>query len=109
MTSRASSLFSVTLTARPTRQLEDFAELGGAYVNCWIEAASEADAVSQAEAEIRAAGWIPEAVDSVRPVTASDYADNIAGREYYEQAIIDGVVIVFHTWSHESNAHSDLH
>ena len=109
MTSRASSLFIVTLTARPTRQLEGFAELGGAHVNCWIEANSGADAVAQAEAEIRAADWIPETVDSVRPVTSSDYADDITGREYFEQAIIDGVVIVFHTWPRGSDAHSDLH
>jgi hypothetical protein len=109
MTSRAASLFIVTLTARPTRQLEEFAEFGGAHVNCWIEAPSKAKAVAQAETEVRAAAWIPETVDSVRPVTSEDYADDISGREYFEQAIIDGVVIVFHTWARGSDANSDLH
>ena len=109
MTTRSASLFVVTLTARPTRQLEGFAEFGGAHVNCWIDAPSKADAVAQAEREVRAAAWIPETVDSVRSVTAMDYAGDFAGREYFEQAIIDGVAIVFHTWPLGSNAHSDLH
>ena len=81
----------------------------GAHVNCWIDAPSKADAVAQAEREVRAAAWIPETVDSVRSVTSMDYAGDIAGREYFEQAIIDGVAIVFHTWPPGSNAHSDLH
>jgi len=99
----------VTLTARPTRQLEGFAEFGGAHVNCWIAAPSKAEAVARAETEVRAAAWIPETVDSVRSVTSKDYADDISGRDYFAQAIIDGVVIVFHTWPRGSNADSDLH
>jgi hypothetical protein len=68
-----------------------------------------AAAVAQAEREVRAAAWTPETVDSVRSVTSRDYADDIAGRKYFEQAIIDGVVLVFHTWPRGSDAHSDLH
>jgi hypothetical protein len=109
MTSRPASLFIVTITARPTLQLEGFAELGGAYVNCWIDAPGEAEAVAHAEAEVRAADWIVVTVDSVRSVTSKDYADEITGRAYLEQAMIDGVVLVFHTWSLDSNARSDLH
>jgi hypothetical protein len=109
MTSRVASIFIVTLTARPTLQLEGYAKFGGAHVNCWIDANGMAAAVAQAEKEVRAAAWTPGTVDSVRSVTSKDYADDIAGRKYFEQAIVDGVVIVFHTWPRGSDAHSDLH
>jgi len=84
-------------------------QLGGAYVHCWIDAPGEAEAVAHAEAEVRAADWIVATVDSVRSVTSKDYAEEITGREYFEQAMIDGVVLVFHTWSLDPNARSDLH
>ena len=109
MTLRAASIFIVTLTARPTEQVEGYAKLGGAHVNCWIDANDVADAVTQAENGVRAAAWTPETVESARLVTAKEYVGDTAGREYFEQAIIDGAVIVFHTWPRGSDARSDLH
>jgi hypothetical protein len=96
-------LFLVTVQARPTPGAADFWMFPGAVVNCWLRAASEGEAITLAETEIREVAWIPEAVDSVRIVTRFDYEGDVAGREYFEQAMLDGIVIVFHKWAREDS------
>jgi len=86
-------LFLVTVQARPTPRAADFEVFPGAVVNCWLRADSEHEAITQTETEIREAAWIPEAVDAVRTVTRSDYENDRAGREYFEQAMVDGIAI----------------
>jgi hypothetical protein len=40
----------------------------------------------------------------VRGVSRQDYAEETAGREYFEQALIDGIVLVFHSWHRDPEA-----
>ena len=102
-------IFLVSLGARPTEGLEQFDDLGGAIVNCWVHAASERDAVAIAQAEVRDAAWDPEPIRSVGLVTVADYADDAAGREHFEQAMLDGIVVVFHTWPTGASEDDTLH
>jgi hypothetical protein len=101
-------MFLVFLGARPTEAQDGYAEFGGAYVNCWVDAASERDAVAIAQAEVREAEWEPGPIESVGPVTADDYTDDASGREYFEQALLDGVVLVFHTWPRDAPEEDSL-
>ena len=69
------SMFLVTVRARPTEHAEDEADVGGGYVNCWLSAATEDEAIARALAEVRDAEWIAEAVETVEAVTRETYAD----------------------------------
>ena len=95
-------LFLVCLDARPTEVVENFATIGGASVNVWVRAASGSEAMAIARREIESAAWIPESQPSVVVVTRSDYNHNKVGREYFDQAVLDGIVLVFHTWPIDS-------
>ncbi|OAB63283.1 hypothetical protein AY599_06670 [Leptolyngbya valderiana BDU 20041] len=80
----------------PAALLED---VGGAYVNCWIEAADLGQAVSRAIAEVEGGGWTPDVVRHGAIITREDYAgDDDDGLEYFEQALIDKEVCVFHLY-----------
>lgn len=94
-------LYFVTVVARPRQDTSQFDQFGGAYVNCWLDEPSEDAAVSRAEAEVRDCGWIPESISKIVAVTRETYIDHEDGREYFEQALTDGVVLVFHTFPHE--------
>lgn len=86
-------VYFVSFLARPEALAES--EATGAYVNCWVYAASADAAQSKAEKDIRAQGWRVEAVED--PIgTAKRTAESA---EYFDQAKVDGEVYVFHTWS----------
>jgi hypothetical protein len=102
-------LFLVTVVARPRHDNSESTKVGGAYVNCWIDEPSEVSAVARAEAEVREADWIPESIQKIVVVTRKDYESHEDGREYFEQALIDGVVLVFHTFPNEAAEDEAMH
>jgi hypothetical protein len=77
---------------------EASAEPLGAYINVYTTAATEAEARGVALREIFEAGWHCECVEGVSWHTREDYSGDTSGREYFEQALIDGVVLVMHTF-----------
>lgn len=94
----AERLFLITFTARPGENTEAFRQVGGAYVNAWIDAVSEAEALERAQREIRDEGWVIESIDSQAVVCRSDYEDGDPNLMYFDQALIDKEVLVFNTW-----------
>jgi hypothetical protein len=82
-------------TARHTAALES---VGGAFVNCWIDRPSIQSAISAARQMIEAAGWIVGDPDETYAVDVDSYALDHPNRQYFEQALVDREVIVFHTY-----------
>lgn len=73
-------------------------EFGGAYVNCWIEAPDLGEAVRRALAEVQDAGWDPQEVQHGALSSREDYTGEDDGLAYFEQALIDKEVCVFHIY-----------
>ena len=91
-------LYFFTYLARPKSGSESSESYGGAYVNCWIDAESDAQATERASTAISRAGWAVESLEHSSVVTRKDYADDDEGLQYFEKALIDKEVYVFHTW-----------
>jgi hypothetical protein len=72
--------------------------IGGAFINCWVERSTLAEAEAVARQWINEAGWQIKSLDESRIVDRSDYDDNPAGVEYFEQALIDNEVFVFYEY-----------
>jgi hypothetical protein len=70
----------------------------GAFINVFVTEPSEELALARAYVEIAEAGWTVESVESVNWVTRDDYAEDPTGVEYFDQASLDGVAIVVHTY-----------
>ena len=71
---------------------------GGASVGCWIKNQTEKNAYLIAKVWIEENGWRIICLDEQYPISEEDYSDKPEGREYFEQALIDGEVFVFHTF-----------
>lgn len=101
----ASDLFLLTLEARPKPDSEDYGEVGGAFVNCWVDAEDLRSAELRAIALIEKNGWQPHRFDSWDLVNRSNYEnceppndDAPDPQAMFEQALVDGEACEFHTW-----------
>jgi hypothetical protein len=96
------AIFYVQYHAEPEPEAEAFRNSGGAYVNCWVKAASEAEARKIAIAAIRESNWKVFSVeDDCREVTEEYYSESEESLEYYRQAAVDGECYVYHQWPNE--------
>lgn len=87
-----------TFLAAPTPEAQEYEQAGGAYVNCWIRSDSRDQAEARAATLIEDYGWDVEALEEQSTVTGADYGEDDEDREFYEQALVEGEVLVFNTW-----------
>jgi hypothetical protein len=97
----------ISLTASPLANTDDFVKFGGAQVNCWL-LLPEREALVRATSLVEGYGWRIEHVDESREVLRSEYFVHASGLAYFEQALVDGEVVVFHTWPNEAGDRSVL-
>ncbi len=97
-------VFFISMEACPEPGSEDFGVEGGAFVNCYVDADDLRTAEICAIAHIQEQGWRPhrfsewhlkcaECADDTEPEHGGD-----SPRKLIEQALLDGIVSVFHTW-----------
>jgi len=91
-------MFMIQFQAIPKADSPEAQEVGGAFVNCWIEAPDLDAAVGKAKHEITDQGWEPLELRQAEETTRDDYTDDHEGLEYFEQALIDKEVCVFHCY-----------
>lgn len=89
-------MFFIQFRVRPADQSSNALEYGGAYANCWVECDALSDARTAALAQIHEAGWEVKSVEQERLACRGDFDRD--GVRYFDQAIIDKTVCVFHTW-----------
>ena len=70
-------------------------------MNVYVRAPTDREALRRALHEARQAGWLASTTGKVSAVTSESFPPMGSGRDYYEQCLIDGIVLVFHTWKHE--------
>ncbi|WP_119718501.1 hypothetical protein [Cognatilysobacter tabacisoli] len=76
-----------------------FAEYGGATINVYTTELAEQAAVALATREVAEAGWQLQTVDETYLLTRADLAEATPeGMSYFEQALLDGVVVVIHAY-----------
>ncbi len=93
-----SDIWLLIYDVTPEPGSDDFGTCGGAFVNCWIKAASQSAAEATAVAELAGFGWaISEKTDAQLVDTDRfEYSDQSV--EFIEQAKLDGSVYCFHKW-----------
>jgi hypothetical protein len=85
--------------ASPLPGTPAFAEVGGAWINVFTTEETEDAALLLAAREIAEAGWQVRAIEETSVVTRESFEDAPDGLQYFEQALLDGVVLVIHTYS----------
>ena len=92
------TMFFLTFLAVPTSDAKEFHESGGAYVSCWIQSGDRSAAEQRARDLIQDYGWSVEGLEEGAIVTSADYDRDDEDREFYEQALVEGEVLVLNTW-----------
>ncbi|WP_293389357.1 hypothetical protein [Nevskia sp.] len=89
----------VMVDALPQPGTRAFAEYGGATINVYTTELAEQAAVALATREVMEVGWQLQAIDETYLLTRADLAEATPeGVAYFEQALLDGVVVVIHTY-----------
>jgi hypothetical protein len=88
----------VMVDALPLPGTDAFAEYGGATINVYSTEESEDGALAIAAREIAEAGWQIQSVEDSFLLTREDLAGAPDGLQYFEQALVDGIVLVIHTY-----------
>lgn len=89
-------MYFMNIAAVTTEENPEHGKLGEALVACWIEHDNEEEAVAIACDLIESDGWNVTVVEFVDEVTDEDYPEDDENRAFYEQALEDHEVIVFH-------------
>ena len=84
--------------ALPLPGTDAFGEYGGATINVYSTELSQDAALAIAAREVADAGWQIQSVEDTFLLTRQDLAEAPDGLQYFEQALIDGIVLVIHTY-----------
>lgn len=88
----------VMLEALPLPATNAFAECGGAIINVYLTELSRDAALDIAAREVAEAGWQIQSVEDTFLLSRQDLADAPDGLQYFEQALIDGIVLVIYAY-----------
>jgi hypothetical protein len=99
----------VMLEARPLPDSPDFGEVAGAFVNVYCTADTDATALNLASSEITQQGWVVLSVEGQHVMSRSEAQSSPDTLAYYEQTLIDGVVLVFHNFPHGGEEPEPVH
>lgn len=93
-------IYVVSLEARPAADSPEFSQIAGAFVNVYAKTDSGSEALRIAGVEIAAAQWIILAMEEHYLLSRDEANGSPEVLSYYEQALMDGVVLVFHNYPH---------
>jgi len=89
-------MYFLTYRGQPKLDADDIKDIGGAYVNCYIlkDDLDQADKI--AREEIEKMSWEILTREEAYVIDKDSLPDD--GRAYYEQALVEQTVYVFHTY-----------
>jgi hypothetical protein len=103
------NIFYLMFKAWPSEKSDDFDQVGGAYINCWIKELDETSAREKAFRMAENKGWIVDTLEESYVVTRERYRDSPKSLQYFDQAAIDGECYVFHTWPSDPQEDDRIH
>jgi hypothetical protein len=89
-------MFHLRYSIFPTDAHPERERLGEGLVNCWIDRPTLDEADATARADVQGRHWQILEREDAKEVSAADYADNSDWLLYYQQALIDKTVYVYH-------------
>ena len=94
-------MFFVMLELVPSENNEEKEYCEGAFLDCWVDCDSEAEAVEKAKDYASSEGWDYVETKEVYEVQREKYLDDDEILEIYDEACDYGVSGLFYTWPDE--------
>ena len=103
-------VFYFQYEVQPLPNNEYFATAGGAYVNCYVVAASAENAAKLAQANFIENSWAVVAVQDEPVITArEDFFDDSDTLQCFDEAVSNGECYVFHLWPLDPQEDDAIH
>ena len=90
------NMYLFQFQAKPKPDSPEALRSGGSVVNCWMDMDSLETAKATAMDLIHEAGWTVVSLEEAQVVDRSDLDETKVA--YFDQALIDKTVLVFHSW-----------
>ncbi len=103
------TIIYLMLEATPTSNHEEFDDIGGAFINCWINAEDEESAKAIAIKTLKDCCWNVLRIEDCFRVNEGFYNNNPEYLEYYKQATINGEYYVTNEWPNEPQEDDLVH
>ncbi|MCI0704642.1 MAG: hypothetical protein L0241_26605 [Planctomycetia bacterium] len=89
-------MYFLSYSVKPSKTHPERQRYGDAWVNCWIDRKTLRAADQIARREIEEQNWDIVERETAEVVTADSYAQDDINLQYYEQALVDETVFVYH-------------
>ena len=89
-------MYFLIYSAHPNIGTEDHQKYSGADIACWINTKNREAARIKSQQLIEARKWAIDSLEEEYTMTR-ELAESSKGLQYYEQALVDGEVLVFFT------------
>ena len=92
------TIYYLMIEAIPYRNNPESKEFGGAFVNCWVKASAQEDALKRVQEFIKNENWMFIKTEDIWEAQRQSYIDLPDSLECYDEACEIGLSAVFNTW-----------
>ena len=100
------NIYYLLIQARPYTNNDEAKEVGGAYINCWVNAKNQKSAIKIAKHYIDSEGWETISIEEVYLSSRNYYDDEPDSQSCFDSARKYGIGAIFNTWAIEDDASS---
>ena len=90
-------IYYIMAEAVPAKGNEEGTQFGGAYINIWVKATSQKEALKKARAHLRTEGWSLVHTEDLYAAKRDDF-DKPDSQACYDEAEANGLSSTFYTW-----------
>ena len=91
-------IYYLMLEAIPCHNNPESNEFGGAYINCWVKASTQKEALQRAKEYIKNENWMFIKTEDIWEAQRQSYIDLPDSLECYDEACKNGLSAIFNTW-----------
>jgi hypothetical protein len=95
--------------ATPTQEHDEFDDIGGAFINCWIRTDNEDTAIKIASKTLKKHCWKILKIEDSFAVTAERYEDEPDSLECFNEALKEGESYIINEWPNEPQEGDMIH
>ena len=92
------AIYYIMIEATPNSSNPESKEYGGAYINCWVKATTQREALKKAKEYIREENWAFIKTEDIWIAQRQNYFDLPESLVCYDEACETGLSAIFYTW-----------
>ena len=101
------AIYYIMIEATPDSSNPESKKIGGAYINFWVSASTQKDALKRAKEYIKNEKWMFIKMEDIWEAQRQAYIDLPQSLECYDEACKIGLSAIFNTWPVDEEDNSE--